>query len=172
MLDRCWRRLDGILKAIMAILLFAMMAITTVDVFGRYVFGIPIPGGFELVQYLMALVVFASIPVTTAADSHLTVALITPRRTGLLGFSHRLFIRALSMIALAVITWRMADQALILRDSQQISGYLQLPLAPIAFTMAGLAAIAFLVIVGKFVLVLRGREDSQDQPTTQSPQVD
>lgn len=172
MLGRFWRELDRILKIVMAAFLFAMAAITFFDVLGRYVFSMPIPGGFEMVQYLMALVVFASLPLTTAADSHLAVSLLPPSKTGTLGYIHRLFIRALSAIAIGVITWRMAEQGMILQGSQQISGYLQLPLAPIAFAMAALAAIAFVIILGKFVAALLGGDDSLVEPSPLPQQVD
>lgn len=151
MLSKFLRLLDVNLKVIMALLLFAMMAITFVDVVGRYVFSRPVPGGFEIVQYLMALVVFASLPLTTAADSHLSVTVIPPRTAGAVGLIHKFFIRALSLITLGLITWRMADQAIQLDRARQISGYLGLPLAPIAWTMAALASLAFLVLLIKVI---------------------
>ncbi len=160
MLVGCWRFLDLGLKSIMAIFLFTMMAITAVDVVGRYLFNAPLSGGYEIVQYLMALVVFAALPVTTAADSHLSVTLIPPRMAGGIGRAHRIVVGLVSMIALVVIAWRMAEQARILGQSQQISGYLQLPLAPIAWTMAALAGLAVIIIVVKFAAAVLGREDN------------
>ncbi len=38
--------LDKCLMAIIAVVMFAMMAVTFVDVTGRYVINAPIPGGF------------------------------------------------------------------------------------------------------------------------------
>ena len=58
MSGRWWLRLDFALKIIMAVFLFVMMVLTAADVIGRYVFNAPISGAFEIVQYLMALVVF------------------------------------------------------------------------------------------------------------------
>ncbi len=162
MLSGWWRLLDQALRVIMAIFLFAMMMITSADVVGRYAFTSPIPGGFEIVQYLMALVVFASLPLTTAVDGHLSVALLPPRKTGHFGYVHRVFIRLVSALALALIAWRMGEQALSLDRAQQISGYLQLPLAPIAWAMTGLAAVAFVLILGKLLTAILGREQSRD----------
>ena len=160
MFGRSWRVLDLGLKIVMATFLFVMMTITAVDVVGRYLFGIPVPGGFEIVQYLMALVVFASLPLTTAADSHLAVTLIPPRETGRFGYLHRIAIRAISALALAVIAWRMGDQAFLLDRAQQISGFLQLPLGPIAWAMAGLAAVAFVLMLGKLAITIQGGDDT------------
>ena len=158
MLNRCWRLLDFALKVVMALFLFAMMAITFVDVLGRYLFSAPVPGGFEIVQYLMALVVFASLPLTTAADSHLSVSLFAGSARGVAAVVLRIFVRLISTIALGMIAWRMAVQALLLGRSQQISGYLQLPLAPIAWAMAALAALAFIVMLVKLTSAIGGHD--------------
>ena len=157
MSGRWWLRLDFALKIIMAVFLFVMMVLTAADVIGRYVFNAPISGAFEIVQYLMAVVVFAALPVTTAVDGHLSVSLIPAQMPGVVGWLHRVFIRLLSATALLVIAWRMASQAQILAGSQQVSGYLQLPLAPIAAVMAGFAALAFLIILMKLIAAVLGR---------------
>jgi TRAP-type C4-dicarboxylate transport system permease small subunit len=159
-----WLRLDFALKVIMAVFLFVMMVLTTADVIGRYIFNAPISGAFEIVQYLMAVVVFAALPVTTSVDGHLSVSLIPERLPGALGWTHRVFIRLLSAVALLLIAWRMASEAQILSGSQQVSGYLQLPLAPIAAVMAAFAAFAFLIILMKFIAAVLGRDEPAHAP--------
>lgn len=158
---RWWFVLDFALKAIMAIFLFVMMALTAADVVGRYLLDAPISGAFEVVQYLMAVMVFAALPVTTAADSHLTVSLIPPTSPGVVGRLHRIVIRLFSAVALLLIAWRMAEQARILDNSQQVSGYLQLPLAPIAAIMAAFATLAFAIIIAKLIAALSGHDDAR-----------
>ena len=156
--SKAWTFLDYALKGVMAALLFAMMVVTAVDVVGRYLLNAPVPGGFEIVQYLMAVVVFASLPLTTAADSHLSVSLIGDRLQGAVRRGHRIAVLLISSIAIVVIAWRMAEQALILHRSQQISGFLQLPLAPIAWVMCALAALAAIVVLGKLIGAVLGRD--------------
>lgn len=156
---RWWRMLEFGLKIVMAIFLFVMMALTAADVICRYVLNAPISGAFEIVQYLMAVVVFAALPVTTASDGHLSVSLIPTDMRGPIGRAHRIFIRLVSALALLVIAWRMASQAWILESSQQVSGYLQLPLAPIAAVMSVFAALAFFIILVKLIAAILGHED-------------
>jgi TRAP-type C4-dicarboxylate transport system permease small subunit len=158
MLGRWWAYLDFGLKVIMSIFLFVMMTLTAADVIGRYVFNAPISGAFEIVQYLMAIVVFAALPVTTAADAHLTVSLMARSLHGALGRAHRILTRFASAAALLLIAWRMANQAKILDNSQQVSGYLQLPLAPIAAVMAAFAALAFLIMLAKLYAAVIGHD--------------
>ncbi len=161
MLGNWWRWLDFGLKVIMAIFLFVMMALTAADVIGRYVLNAPISGAFEVVQYLMAIVVFAALPVTTAVDGHLSVSLIPATLAGPMGRAHRIFIRLVSAIALLMIAWRMASQAQILAGSQQVSGYLEFPLAPIAAVMAAFASLAFLIIVVRLIGAILGYETNE-----------
>ena len=50
-----------ILKWIVSLLLFLMMAITFVDVIGRYLFNAPIFGAAEMIQFLLAGTVFSGL---------------------------------------------------------------------------------------------------------------
>ena len=164
---KLWTIFDWVLKVVMATLLFAMMTITTIDVIGRYLLNSPVPGGFEIVQYLMAVVVFASLPLTTAADSHLSVSLVGDQLTGRAKRIHRVFVLTISSVALVAITWRMGEQAAILGRSQQISGFLQLPLAPIAWVMSVLATLAAVIVLVKLAAAVLGRGPSISTAATQ-----
>lgn len=161
------RSIEHVMNGIMALLLFAMMTITAIDVIGRYVFNTPVPGGFEIVQYLMAVVIFASLPLTTAAERHLTVSVFENRFRGTTRHVYRLVMLTISLIALAIIAWRMGVQADVLGRSQQVSGFLQLPLAPIAWVMTALATFAALVAAVKLVLEAFRPRVAADPPSAQ-----
>ena len=65
--------LDRTLGAAAAVLLFGLMAVTTVDVIGRYIFNWPLRGGFELTELLLLTLVFAGLPLVSRADEHLSL---------------------------------------------------------------------------------------------------
>ena len=67
-----------ILSAFLALVIFLMMGLTFVDVLCRYVFSAPILGAYEIVTFLMALTVFAGLPLLTATKTHITVSLLDP----------------------------------------------------------------------------------------------
>ena len=161
------RSIELMMNGIMAALLFAMMTITAIDVIGRYAFNTPVPGGFEIVQYLMAVVIFASLPLTTAAERHLTVSIFENRFRGTIRHIYRLVMLAISLIALAIIAWRMGVQANVLDRSQQVSGFLQIPLAPIAWVMTALATLAAVVAAGKLILESFRPQNIAALPTAQ-----
>ncbi len=68
------RRLRG-LELGVATLLFAMAALTFIDVVGRDAFNAPIPGTFETVGLLLGVVAFAAFPFVTLGERHITVDL-------------------------------------------------------------------------------------------------
>jgi len=67
--------LDGALKIVIVISVFSMAALTFVDVIGRYFFNAPIPGTFESVGLLLGIVAFATFPLVTIQETHITVDL-------------------------------------------------------------------------------------------------
>jgi len=52
-----------------------MAIITFIDVIGREFFSTPIPGGYEIIQVLMAIGVFFSMPLVALHKGHVTVEL-------------------------------------------------------------------------------------------------
>ena len=138
--------LDRALLIIVASVMFAMMALTFVDVFARYLFAAPIPGAFEIIQFMMALVIFCALPVVTRKETHITVGLFEAFMVGRIGWVRRLGVltfSALVVLLLAYQMWRQGDQ---LREGQHITGFLEVPIAPIAYTMSVLSWITLVVL--------------------------
>lgn len=157
-----WWGVERLLEAIMAAFLLAMALITVIDVVGRYFLNAPLPGGYEIVQYLMALSVFAALPLATRAESHLTVSLFVDRLGGRPRRIHRFIVLAISALALAFLAWRMGVQSQVLARTGAASGSLRLPLAPIAWTMTGLAWLSVSVIAVLMLRALLGIEEATD----------
>ena len=63
------------LETISCVVIFVMMALTFVDVIGRYIFHKPIFGGTEIISALLALTIFAGLGVVNARDEHIVVEL-------------------------------------------------------------------------------------------------
>ena len=67
----------GTLRLLIAFVAFGMMALIFVDVFMRYLFNAPLAGAFEVAQFMLALLVFLSLPIVVWADENISVALFT-----------------------------------------------------------------------------------------------
>ena len=68
--------LDRLLLGVAAFVMFMMMALTFTDVLGRYLLRSPLPGAFEMIQFLMPFVIFTVLPVITKEDGHITVTVL------------------------------------------------------------------------------------------------
>lgn len=59
-----------------AVILFAMMVLTFVNVFMRYLFRQPISGAFELMSYMLGLMVFLSLVLVAARADHVRISVL------------------------------------------------------------------------------------------------
>ena len=142
---RHWRYLTLSLSAIAAFLLFSMMALTFADVLGRYVFIAPIPGAFEIVEFMLALLIFAGLPLVTFDNAHITVSILD----GLFGpralWVKQLVILLASAVAVGFIADRMWDQATDMVEAETITGFLEIDIAPIIYALSVLSALTCVV---------------------------
>ncbi|MBT3768727.1 MAG: TRAP transporter small permease, partial [Acidiferrobacteraceae bacterium] len=60
-----------------ALVLFLMMLLTFVDVIGRYLLNAPVTGSFEIIELMVAALVFCALPLVTAREEHVTVDLFS-----------------------------------------------------------------------------------------------
>jgi TRAP-type C4-dicarboxylate transport system permease small subunit len=61
---------------LLVILLSAMVALTFADVLGRRLFNTPVFGANDITEHLMALIIFAGLPLLTARRGHLSIDLL------------------------------------------------------------------------------------------------
>lgn len=148
----------------MATFLLAMAVITAIDVVGRYFFSTPLPGGYEIVQYLMALSVFAALPLVTRAEGHLAIGLLTDRLPGRARRFHRLLMLCITTLVLAFLAWRMGVQASQLSRGSVLSGSLGAPLAPVAWAMTVLAWLAVAVSIVLLMQAMTGKQAPERKP--------
>ena len=69
---------QGIQRAVsllLVLMLSAMVALTFTDVVGRRLFNTPVFGANDITEHLMALIVFAGLPLLTARRGHLSIDL-------------------------------------------------------------------------------------------------
>ena len=137
---------EAVLMAIVGTTVFLMMAVTFVDVVGRYAFNLPIPGGFELIEFLMPLSIFAGLPIITRRRTHIVVSIFDGWFAGRIGEIRRLVVDAASLAVVAFIAERMWSQGDGLAEAQIESGYLEWPVAPAAYAISALCAVTCVVL--------------------------
>lgn len=138
---------ERLLDACAVTIIVAMVAVTCVDVIGRYLFHAPLQGAYELNEILLPALVFLALPGVTWRDAHVKVSLVD----GLLGARARV-VRAcafnlLSAGALAVLTWHLGLLASRKAAIGESAASLGIALAPVAYLVAGTVALSALCLV-------------------------
>jgi TRAP-type transport system small permease protein len=141
--EHAWeRRADAVLGIAASAILFAMMALTFVDVIARYVFNRPIRGAFEVTELLLLVLIFAGLPLVSHADEHVTMDFIDRW----LGASGRLLLARLIDLLVTALMLFMAWQVWI--RAGRVSSYgdatdvLRIVYGPFVYFMAAMLALA------------------------------
>jgi TRAP-type C4-dicarboxylate transport system permease small subunit len=154
--------LDRALGAAAAILIFGLMAVTTVDVIGRYIFNWPLRGGFEITELLLLTLIFAGLPLVSRADEHVTMDFIDAA----LGERGRRLLRRLvdlvcGLIILA-LSWRVFVKAGKIAGYGDTTDVLRIPVGPFVYFMALMVLVTAVVHLIKAVLPSAEKEKAFD----------
>ncbi len=140
--DRAVRALEG--TAALALLL--LMILVLVDVVGRNAFNKPVPWGTEVLEIIVAAMIFLLYPVLALQGGHIIVDLIPVRSK--LRLVQRTLSACIGCVLFAVITWCLGKQALRAAGYGEASPILGVPLAGVLGVMsvlAGVCAVAFVI---------------------------
>ena len=135
------------LGVIGAVLLFSMMMLTFVDVWGRYIFNSPIPGGFEITELMMATLIFAGLPLVTLHDEHISVDLIDQFFPKFWLHWRDAVVGVLCAVMVAVLSHRMWIKAREQLEYGDQTAALNIPVAPLTFFMAATTALTCVLLI-------------------------
>lgn len=141
-----------VLEIIAGVMLVIMMALTLVDVIGRYVFSAPIFGASEMISMLLVVVIFAGLGICNARDEHIVVELFDDRFRQLSPKFYHAIIQMLSIITMLLIAWVLFEQALESYHYDSRTEVLNFPLVLVTTVVSLLALISmFSLITGLIV---------------------
>ena len=147
--DRVRSPLDRLLLGLAGVVMFLIMALTFVDVVGRYVVRSPIPGAFEMIQFLLPWLIFSVLPVITKDDTHITVTLLDDVIAARLRWFQHLAVHVASAGVIALVCVALWRQGAALTAGRYVSGYLEWPIGSVAYAMSGLCFLTLLVQLGQ-----------------------
>ncbi|SDQ97450.1 TRAP transporter small permease [Pseudovibrio sp. Tun.PSC04-5.I4] len=154
---RARRKLRSGTSVLCGVLLLALVAVTVIDVIGRYLLASPLPGAPEYTELLLMAVIFTGLPAVCLDDGHITVDLFTSRFKGGLASLQLFFSRMFVAVVLSVVAWQLWKHGAQLASYQEVTVYLRIPLAPFA-KAAGVicACCAFVTFVLAVLKIPRG----------------
>jgi TRAP-type C4-dicarboxylate transport system permease small subunit len=158
------KRFDTVLQRSLgvtsAVVLFAMMMLTAIDVAGRYLFNRPIAGGFEVTEILLAALIYCGLPLVSARREHIVIdtfdPLFSPRLKRILDMAAEVVCAA----ALAGVGWLIFVRAGRVAEYGDTTNVLKLPLAPVVYLMAVMITVAALIHL-LLIFVPHGADDGK-----------
>jgi len=133
------------------VVLLAMMLLITGDVILRYFFSMPILGTLEIVEVMLACVVFFILAQTMAKQKHATADVFTSR----LSKRTQSFVNASNYFVClglcCLMTWRLGEQALNVLSHGDVTENLDIPIYPFVFITAFGSAILSGVLLKYFI---------------------
>ena len=148
MLALAAKTVSRILIAIGATILALMMFLTALDVALRYLFNSPLSGAFELVEYMMAIVVPFSIVYCAEQRGHVAVELILARFPRTIQIVVEALVTFVAMLFAIVIAWQNYLYIGEVYDSHLTSSVLLIPAYPFVIPVAlGIGAFALMLLV-------------------------
>ena len=146
MAERVWeRRVDAALGVAASAILLCLMLLTFADVVARYLFNAPIPGGFEITELMLLVLIFAGVPLVSHADEHVTMDFIDRM---LPGRANRALIRIVHALCAAVfffLTWQVWIKAGRIGSYGDTTDVLKILVGPFVYFMALMLALTGLV---------------------------
>lgn len=150
-------RIVRFLETIGALLLFAMMTVTFVDVVGRYIVGRPLTGSTEIIQVLLAMSVVCILPSITWRGEHISIGLFEAAAPTTVERTRRAAVGLLGALTFAALGWLLWWHAVEAGRNGDVIGYLRLPVAPMIHAMAALSGVTALVFGVLAASSARGR---------------
>jgi len=138
--------LDRWLGLMSSLPLALIVVLTFLDVFARYLISSPIRGSLEIIQYAMALSIFAALPLVTRHRGHVTVSLIDSALSASVMRWKTVVCDLISLLALVLISWRLWVYAgeSVEQNTQTI--VLALPQGPLVYVLALFAVLTSLLV--------------------------
>lgn len=136
--------------------LAALMLVTVADVVLRTLFRYPVRGQFELVELGLACSIFLALPAVFLRDAHLVVDVADHFVGARVRRALDLFGALASIVALAIMLWQMAPQALYMMRFGDVTFDLQIP--KIWYAAPALAGVVCSLLAALAVVVWRRRD--------------
>ena len=137
--------LTALCGTIAAVALFAIMALTLVDVSGRKLFSQSLPGSLELTELLLVAVIFAGLPLVSLRGEHVVFDSLDSLLPAWLRRVQQFVVDGLCAAALAGIAWLMWVKGGQLGEYGETTAQLKMGLAPFVHAMSLLCALTALV---------------------------
>jgi len=142
-MQRVWKFIDQVadkMKRVGAALLVIMVALTCLDVVGR-LFRHPVFGSVELMSLMGAVAVAMALPYTHAEKGHIGVEIVMDKLPRRVRDFFELITSLLSLLLFGIVTWKMFEYSVKMKESGEVSMNLGLP----EYLIIGVVGFGFII---------------------------
>lgn len=139
------RALDTLCGLLAALALFAIMALTLVDVSGRKLVSTSVPGSLELTELMMVVVIFAGLPLVSLHGEHVVFDSLDPLLPPWLRRAQQALVDLACAAALGGLAWLMWLKAGQMVEAGDTTAQLKIAQGPFVYLMSALCATTALV---------------------------
>lgn len=150
--DKVLKKVSAALVALSCGILVALAAFMMVDIFMRYVLKSPILGDVEIVEVVMAIVVFATFAYTQCEKGHIHVTMVIERLPRKLGVGIYAFNSLLVAVASGAVTYGIFQQAAYVLRKGTMSAIIHIPYYPFYFAASVLMGIFTIVLLADAII--------------------
>lgn len=155
---------ERILASAAAVIMFLMMMLTFIDVVGRNLFNTPLPGGFEVTELLLAVIIFLGLPMVTAEAAHVDVDICDPTVPERLKPYQDAIIGLVNIACFGTLSWMLWRYAIRTYEYEDTTAILEIPYAGLVFLMASMATLSTIALVA-MLFFTRGRRLFAQSPS-------
>lgn len=149
--------LNKLLSGTAATVMFLMMALTLVDVLGRYLFSAPVTGAFEVTELMLAAVIFLGLPLITAEGGHIAVDILDSALSDRVRAVQYWLVGTINVLAFGIFAWMLWEHAFKVLRYEDTTAVLQIPYAWLAFLMAITVSVSALTLFIKLLFDRNGK---------------
>lgn len=154
-IEKSITRAADLFNWVAAVALVGMMLLTCADVIMRRSFNQPIPGAYEIVSLLGALLIAFALAYTTAQKGHIAVEFVIQKFSKKTQRAIDAVNHLLGITLFGILAWQSVLYAMDLRASGEVSMTVQIPIHPFVFGIAIGCVLVSLVLVLDFSKSLR-----------------
>ena len=145
MLSYIFQASNKLLLLLCVTFLTILVLITVIDVLGRYFLSLPLPGTTEITEIILGILIYIGLPYITKDEEHVTVSLFSNYFNNSIIKIQKIIVNFIVSIILFIIAWQLYLHGLDLNLYNEITTFLEIPRAPIAYLMATLSMIASII---------------------------
>lgn len=145
MASRVAKAFVSTLELLGAASLFTLMLVVFVDVGGRSLYSKPLPWGTELLEVVLAAMIFCMYPLLGMRGNHITVDLISVGPA--LRRVQRVLAGGIGCVVFGIVTWCLARQAIRSTEYGDASALLQIPTGIVLWVMCVFSAATALAFI-------------------------